>query len=83
LLARRRVFERVGGFDVRLAVGDDTDWFARVQAAGLMDAVVPQVLLHRRIHDRNYTTETVDRCLPAAIGILKAALDRRRRAAGP
>jgi glycosyltransferase involved in cell wall biosynthesis len=80
LLARRRMFERIGTFDTRFVVGDDTDWFARAQAAGLVAAVLPEVLLERRIHDRNHTGETLDLCRSTAIEILKASLDRRRRA---
>jgi glycosyltransferase involved in cell wall biosynthesis len=80
LLARRRMFERIGTFDTRFVVGDDTDWFARAQAAGLVAAVLPEVLLERRIHDRNHTGETLDVCRSTAIEILKASLDRRRRA---
>jgi GT2 family glycosyltransferase len=80
LLARRGVFERIGGFDTRFPVGDDTDWFARAQVAGLVSAVMPDVLLQRRIHDRNHTTETLDACRSSALRILKASLDRRRQA---
>jgi glycosyltransferase involved in cell wall biosynthesis len=57
LLARRSVFEKVGQFDRTLRVGEDTDWFMRVRAAGVRDVVVPEVLVNRRIHGNNISFE--------------------------
>jgi glycosyltransferase involved in cell wall biosynthesis len=82
LLARRTVFDRIGGFDTQFPIGDDTDWFARASAAGLAATVLPDVLLLRRIHDGNLTGQTLDLCQPTALSILKASLDRKRRAPG-
>lgn len=80
LLARRRVFERIGAFDTRFTVGDDTDWFTRVQAAGLGVQVLHEVLLHRRLHDRNHTTETLHLCRAETLRLLRDKLARSRGA---
>jgi glycosyltransferase involved in cell wall biosynthesis len=79
LLARRAMFDQIGRFDARLTVGDDTDWFARARSAGIVGAVLPDILLLRRIHDRNHTGQTLHLVQATALGILKASLDRHRR----
>ena len=58
LVARRRVFDLVGGFDPHYAVSEDTDWFARARDAGIPMAILPQVLLKKRVHGRNATLES-------------------------
>ena len=40
LMARRDVFDRVGGFDPTFAVSEDTDWFARARDLGVQLAVL-------------------------------------------
>lgn len=57
LLARRRVFDQVGSFDRTLRIGEDTDWFTRVQGAGIRKIVLPEVLVNRRIHGKNISFE--------------------------
>lgn len=53
LLARREVFESVGRFDVSLSTGHDVDWFARARDLGVVHAMLPDVLVHKRVHDTN------------------------------
>jgi glycosyltransferase involved in cell wall biosynthesis len=53
LVARKRVFALVGGFDPDFPIGEDTDWFARARDANIEMALLPDVLLHRRIHGAN------------------------------
>lgn len=53
LLARREIFGRVGRFDPRFPVGEDTDWFARARDAGLGPVVLPEVLVRKRVHGGN------------------------------
>jgi glycosyltransferase involved in cell wall biosynthesis len=80
LLARRTVFTTVGGFDPALAVSNDTDWFARAKDAGVPMAVVPRVLLKKRLHGGNLTSNVglVQREL---MEVIKRSLSRRRGAA--
>lgn len=80
LVARRQVFDRVGPFDVTLPFGEDVDWFARAADLGVEMAVVPQVLLAKRVHDRNISIDA-----PRSGAILLNVLRRtvaRKRAAG-
>ncbi len=53
LVARRAVFDKVGEFDPSMPIGNDVDWFARARDMGVHSAVIPKVLLHKRIHDTN------------------------------
>ena len=78
LLARRSVFARIGVFDTRWDYSADVDWFARVKDAGLRTEVVPEVLMHRRVHDRNLSTlggTVVNREL---IELLRESVERQR-----
>ena len=50
LLARRSVFEKMGGF---LSASSDTGWFAGAVSRGYSVYTVSEVLMHRRIHSTN------------------------------
>jgi glycosyltransferase involved in cell wall biosynthesis len=77
-LIRRSAFDRVGLFNPAFRVGEFIDWYARAREAGLMTAMLPAVVLHRRLHDTNTgITQRHHRGDYAAV--VKAALDRRRR----
>jgi len=60
LMARRSLFERVGGFDATLPTAEDVDWFARVFDAGVVGHVCDQVLLHKRVHNCNISLTDSD-----------------------
>ena len=53
LLARRRAFDRIGLFDPRYEITSDTDWLVRAEDAGLQWDLLPDVLLHWRVHGAN------------------------------
>jgi glycosyltransferase involved in cell wall biosynthesis len=53
LVAKRDVFALIGGFDPTYSTGEDTDWFARARDARVKLAVIPEVLLRKRVHDSN------------------------------
>ncbi len=57
LVVRKPVFEQVGGFDSSYMVGEDTDWFVRASDAGVRGFIVPEILLYRRIHDSNLSSQ--------------------------
>jgi glycosyltransferase involved in cell wall biosynthesis len=76
-LIRRDAFELIGGFDVGHRFGDDLDWFIRLREAGLRMAVLPEILLLRRIHSDNISRD--QRSLAHQyLRIVKAHMDRRR-----
>jgi len=52
-LVRREAWARVGPFDTAYRIGEDIDWLVRARDAGVSSAICSEVLLRRRIHDRN------------------------------
>jgi len=79
LLVRARSFHRTGPFATDLVVGEWVDWYARAQEHGLRHAVVPQLVVRRRLHGANQgIAERAHR--GQYLHVLKAALDRRRTA---
>ena len=55
MLIRRHAFDRVGGFETGLRVGEFIDWFARAEDAGLRHQMLPEVVMERRVHRENST----------------------------
>ncbi|MFN7999124.1 MAG: glycosyltransferase family A protein [Bryobacteraceae bacterium] len=81
-LYRRRAFERIGGFDESLRVGDDQDWFLRAREAGLGILIVGDITLHYRLHDSNMTRGATAQAFEFT-EVLRRSLQRRRARGGP
>lgn len=77
LLARRSVFERVGGLNEAFAIAMDVDWYSRCGDAGVSMTMLPDVLLHRRVHGSNNSMNTAgnNREILAA---MRRSLERKR-----
>lgn len=56
LVARRALFDRVGVFDTAFTIAADVDWFARVKDRDEPAAAVDEVLLHKRVHETNLSS---------------------------
>ena len=74
LVVRRAAFDRVGPFSDH-TVGQGMEWMIRAWEAGLAFAMLPDVVLERRVHAANQGRTTSQR---ERFTILKASLDRRR-----
>ena len=79
-LYRRRVFDRVGGFDEAMRYGEDWDWFMRAREQGVPIGVHDDVTLLYRRHQGNITRGRDVKEL--ALTVLKKSLDRRRQQHG-
>ncbi len=81
LVARRAVFEKIGVFDPAHRSGSDLDWVVRAKDAKIAAAMLPHVLLSRRIHASNqsYQWQGGKAMLLKA---LKASIDRQRAGSG-
>ncbi len=77
MLIRRESFARVGPFSESVKVGVTVDWYARAAEAGLRSAMLPEVVLERRLHLTNNGLRERD-SRQQYLHVLKAALDRRR-----
>jgi len=82
MLIRRESFAGVGPFSESLRVGVTVDWYARAAEAGLRNAMLPEVVLERRLHLTNNGLRERD-SRQQYLHVLKAALDRRRAHGSP
>ncbi len=78
LLARRRAFETVGGFDTSTKTRSDQDWFLRAEEKGLICVLVNEVLTIRRIHGGNHSLLNATQVREDFLRIAKRNLDRKR-----
>lgn len=76
LLARRSAFVEAGNFDPALQIGCDSDWFLRARDLGLEIALLPQVVLHKRIHAANLSRH-VARYRQELLAVTRQSLQRR------
>lgn len=76
MLIRRLCWAATPGFDPQWRVGEFIDWYIRAKERGFIDLMLPEVVLHRRLHGNNLGSSKQGR--EDYIRILKQALDRRR-----
>ena len=80
-MARRALFERVGGFDPTYRLCVDVDWLFRVREAGVGIELLTQIGVIRRIHEDN-ATHQVEGVRAAMARAVRARLERSRAAGG-
>ncbi|MCX6624538.1 MAG: glycosyltransferase family A protein [Acidobacteria bacterium] len=78
LLVRRSSFERCGPFPEDLRVGELIPWLGRAGDLGLRSEVMADVLVERRLHNRNLGRMAGDR-RQDYLSAVKQMLDRRRQ----
>ena len=76
MLVRATAFARVGRFDERRLIAEDSDWLARARDAGVLGTVVERALIQRRVHDRNLSSRYRSR--EAVFSVLRASIARKR-----
>ncbi len=62
-LLRSALFDRLGGFDERLTLGEDTEWRDRAHDASVVSETLAEILAWRRLHQGNLTRRHYDRYL--------------------
>jgi len=77
LLVRRSLFDRVGLFDVNLTIAADVDWFARVKDDRTEMLILPDLLLFKRIHGTNLSSNA-EKNSRELLCLLKRSIDRRK-----
>lgn len=58
LVARRALFERIGGFDPAYRIGCDAAWFTTARDAGIPWRLLPRELLEKRLHEANLSNQS-------------------------
>lgn len=77
LVARKSLFDAIGGFDSEMALAEDADWYARANDQNVPMAIIPQILLHKRVHNTNASSDaqTSNREL---LNALKRSIERKK-----
>ena len=78
LLCRKSVFAKVGLFNPIYKISDDADWFFRVNRAAVVYHVLPEVLLHKRVHTKNLS-QAVNLTQTELLKTVRASLRNRRQ----
>lgn len=81
-LVRRSLIDRVGKFNPQLELGEDTDWFLRVNNSGAVVEIIPKVLVYARLHENNMTGDSRVVNRDELLRRVKKSLDERRTQAG-
>ena len=82
MLMRRMTFDRVGPFDERLRVGEDTDWILRAERLGIVREMLTDVLLFRRMHQNNLSYTRYGSGMDDQLKLVIAHLKRSRSNTG-
>lgn len=77
MLARRSVFERLGGYRDDLEMTADVEWHARVQRALGPPAMVPRTLVRKRVHDTNLSLTRASRLHSELVSLLRESIHAR------
>jgi glycosyltransferase involved in cell wall biosynthesis len=79
MLISSAAFRNIGWFCSDLRVGEFVEWYARAAELGVKDQIIPEVVLHRRIHATNSGILQRE-ARSDYVRVIKAAIDRRKRA---
>jgi glycosyltransferase involved in cell wall biosynthesis len=78
MVARRRVFERVGRFEESWHHVHDTEWFARARELNAVLEMLPQVLVYRRLHADNRSRRLARASRDEYLQLMRARVASRR-----
>jgi len=78
IVARKTVFDQIGGYNTRYKVGEDLEWFTRAKDEGIPLVILPDILLYRRIHDSNISIKHPQACNALRLQVIKESIDRQR-----
>jgi len=78
LLARKNLFNIIGGFSDEYRYGNDSDWFAKTLDLGIKSKILSQVVLYKRIHDTNESHD-IKGMQTDVLKWLRASIKRKRK----
>lgn len=53
LVVRKSLYDLIGKYRTDLTTAEDVEWYARANDMNIPMAIIPKVLLHKRIHNAN------------------------------
>ena len=77
-MIRRSAFDRVGLFQPELQHAGKLEWMLRARAAGLQELLLPEILVYRRLHERNLSRAGANESLREHLHVLHARLRETR-----
>jgi len=80
LMVRKALFGRIGVFSSDMKISADVDWFARAKDFCIPMMVIPEVLVHKRVHGSNSTlaSDQVRVINHEILKSLKHSIDRQK-----
>jgi glycosyltransferase involved in cell wall biosynthesis len=81
MLIKRDAFFKVGEFDKTLRVGEFIDWYTRAGECHIKNITLPDIVLHRRLHDANMGILRRD-SREEYLLVFKAFMDRKKKNQG-
>ena len=83
MLVRRALFDDVGYFDPAWTIANDIDWFAELKDRQTRIAILPDVLIHKRVHADNlsYLASRSPVINAEMIRVLRRSIHRQRHPA--
>jgi len=79
LVAHRRAFDTVGMFDPTYKLTSDSDWIFRAKDKKISMAIIPKVLLLRRIHKTNQSAQ-VKQAHSEFLNLIRKSVKRKKTA---
>jgi glycosyltransferase involved in cell wall biosynthesis len=76
MVVRRTTFQRIGIFDAGYRIASDAEWLVRARDAGVPVVVADDVVIEKRIHDANLSSEPSNN---GELLLMLAKATRRRR----
>ena len=83
LMTRRTVLAQIGTLDASLRFSDDTEWFMRAKDAQVIDELMPDVLVMRRMHLHNISRRQAKASQAEYLRLLKTRTRRSSVQAEP
>jgi glycosyltransferase involved in cell wall biosynthesis len=77
LVTRKSLFDLIGKLNTDFTIANDVDWFTRAKDKNIPMATIPEVLLYKRIHNTNLSSNAQVNN-QELLGILKQSISRRR-----
>lgn len=77
LVARKSVFDLIGMFSADFSIACDVEWFVRANARNIPMFIIPEVLLYKRIHNNNLSSD-VKTNRKELFSVIRRSVGRRR-----